>query len=670
MLSLIEAFAGAEAISAVQGETPGETIAVIEFLLAVAHAAGCYPRSPRQWLAWVVGREPLDPIALWLTAQSEERWNLFDAHAPLGQNPDLSPHLERFGVGPAQLFIDQAGDYNQFFDRRHLHDPRPVVAGAAWRAMLTQHTYGPGGRAMIKAKEMGLPAALTNQAVSRLGARIRVLALGESLADTIRLNLTPDPHLPVELNYSWATRPRRTFTATGSREARAVAGPADLHSILGRSIALRPIRHPDGSIGVDRVLMGAGEVIGELPAVHLQDAVTTTSGGKSRLLRPDVHRDLWRESHALYAAVAERNKGADLYSRLPKLPSSHPVKLWTVGLIARQTKITTWVSDSFPYVPGREEQLHKAAENGSQVAEYAAKALYLAALTAWQNAYPSAKPADRERQIARFNAQPELWAATAWAFHTMLDQVAEGARVEAALAEYGARVRQTAATALSERLASLPVTGRGLRAKVKAERRLAALFSAPYCPAQLKFTDTEQHVADEPAATKPPSARLTGWLNSLVRAHDNGALADLRRREAITETRLAAARFAEHDEHRGVFEGVAFLFARYHQGASEPRPGYGDLGDALRRIGSALERGPGNQGVARLMDRIIAPREIPWRHLQLAIERARADGVAAPSWAQLADDLTHWNERGRPVQYRWARNFYTPTYRPTTGAAR
>jgi CRISPR system Cascade subunit CasA len=667
-IPLVEVFAEDEEIAAVHGETPGETVAMLEFLLAIAHAADCYPETHREWRSWVERREPLSRIADWLRAEPDACWNLFDQSAPLGQNPDLIPHLDRFGVGPAQLFIDRAGDYNQLFDRRHLHDPEPVDAAAAWRAMLTQHAYGPGGRAMIKAKDMGLPAALTNQAVARLGGRVRVLALGESLADTLRLNLTPDPQAPVALNYSWNSRPRRTFTSTGSREARAVTGPADLHSILGRSIALRPVLRADGTLGVDRVLMGAGELLGELPAVHLQDAVTVTARDKTRLLRPDVNRDLWRESHSLYAAVAERTKGTDLYVRLADLPPGRPVKLWAVGLIARQTKITTWVSDSFPYVPGREEELRQAAEGGSQTAEYAAKALYLAALTAWQFAYPSAKPADKERQVARFNAQPELWAATAWTFHTMLDQVASGTSAAAALAEYGAQVRQTAITALDERLVSLPATGRGLRAKVKAERRLAELLAAPHTPPHLKAADTEEHVPEDPAAPKPPSVRLAGWLHGLVRAHDNGALADLRRRHAITDTRLIAARFADQEAHRPVYEGVAYLFARYHQGTSEPQRNYGDLGDALRRIGSARERGPENQGVARLMDRVIAPREIPWRHLQLAIERARADGVAAPSWHQLAEDLIRWNERGRPVQYRWARSFYTPTY-PTRPAA-
>ncbi|RKT09507.1 CRISPR-associated protein Cse2 family [Streptomyces sp. 1114.5] len=165
-----------------------------------------------------------------------------------------------------------------------------------------------------------------------------------------------------------------------------------------------------------------------------------------------------------------------------------------------------------------------------------------------------------------------------------------------------------------------------------------------------------------PEAERPPEQRLTNWLCSLVWSHDYGRLADLRRPEALSESRLRAASFSPEEAHRPVFEKVAFLFARYHAGRSAPQAGYGSMGDALRRIGSPAGRGPNDPGARRLLDRLVASRELPVRHLQHAVERARACEVAPPSWARLAVDLSAWKAPRRATPYSWARAFYTPEY--------
>ena len=122
--------------------------------------------------------------------------------------------------------------------------------------MLTQHVYGPTGRARISGKAT-LGATITNLAATRLGTRIRVVALGSTLGETLRLNLAPLSGPPGELNLSWTKgKERRGFTA--KPEGRPVTGPADLHSYLGRSVLLRPTPQGDA---VDRVLLGAGELL-------------------------------------------------------------------------------------------------------------------------------------------------------------------------------------------------------------------------------------------------------------------------------------------------------------------------------------------------------------------------------------------------------------------------
>ncbi|MFJ5637597.1 type I-E CRISPR-associated protein Cse2/CasB [Streptomyces goshikiensis] len=155
-----------------------------------------------------------------------------------------------------------------------------------------------------------------------------------------------------------------------------------------------------------------------------------------------------------------------------------------------------------------------------------------------------------------------------------------------------------------------------------------------------------------------PSERLTAWLTSLVRNREYGQLADLRRPRVRTNTHIRAGWF--DPEQREVFEQVAFLFAVYHRGTSRPSYGAGSLGAAARRIGSDAGRGPKDPGAARLIDRIVSSRRIPWRHLQHAVARLRSCDQAPPSWTQLAEDLSRWNDRKAGIANQWAVDFHAP----------
>ncbi|MDF9816781.1 type I-E CRISPR-associated protein Cse2/CasB [Streptomyces sp. SPB162] len=159
------------------------------------------------------------------------------------------------------------------------------------------------------------------------------------------------------------------------------------------------------------------------------------------------------------------------------------------------------------------------------------------------------------------------------------------------------------------------------------------------------------------------SVALSAWLTSLVHNHDYGSLAELRRPRVRKEPHYRAIWFSPTEQQREVYEQVAFLFAIYHQGRGKPLHGYGSLGEAARRIGSAVGRGPDDPGAARLVDRIVSSRRIPWRHLQHAVARLRACDQQPPSWARLADDLSRWHERGARVSYEWAVAFHMPASR-------
>ncbi|MFD7258362.1 type I-E CRISPR-associated protein Cse2/CasB [Streptomyces sp. NPDC059874] len=154
------------------------------------------------------------------------------------------------------------------------------------------------------------------------------------------------------------------------------------------------------------------------------------------------------------------------------------------------------------------------------------------------------------------------------------------------------------------------------------------------------------------------SAALTAWLAGLVHNRNYGSLADLRRPRVRKEPHFRAIWYSPSEEQEEIYEQVAFLFAIYHQGRSEPAYGYGNLGEAARRIGNGAGYGPDDPGAARLVDRIVSSRRIPWRHLQHAVARLRSCGAKPPSWARLADDLSQWNDRKARISYEWAVAFH------------
>ncbi len=168
-------------------------------------------------------------------------------------------------------------------------------------------------------------------------------------------------------------------------------------------------------------------------------------------------------------------------------------------------------------------------------------------------------------------------------------------------------------------------------------------------------------VADQERPTFPhDSAALTAWLTTLVRNREYGTLAELRRARVRTNAHIRAGWYGG-DDHRDLFEQVAFLFAIYHQGRSTPSYGHGSLGDAARRIGDGTGRGPDNPGAQRLLDRVVASRRVPWRHLRHAVTRLRSCDQPPPSWTGLTEDLIKWNDRRARVAYRWSVQFHTPS---------
>ncbi|GGX70461.1 type I-E CRISPR-associated protein Cse1/CasA [Streptomyces fructofermentans] len=491
--SLCALLAEADELAAVDCTSPGETVAVIEYLMAICFASRTAPSSDEEWRAWIVGQRDLASAAAWLDSQPDDAWDLFHPSVPLAQNSRLAKDLIESGTGTAQLVIEHAGDYNQHFDHHHLELNNPLPAADAFRATLTQHIYGPYGRARMPGKELG--AKVTNLAAGRLTGRVRVVALGQTLGETLRLNLYP-PDGPADfLNTSWTTAgvDRRTFDE--KPRPRVPRSSADLHSALGRSVLLHPERGPHGQIVVDKVLIGAGELLELDPERHLQDAVFhATTNNTRKPLWPSPSRALWQEAHALYSAVRDDRIG--LYARLRALPyerrgSGAPYQLWAVGLLANKTLPVTWTHGTYPYAPGMAAHLYRASRRGSDIAEHIARSLKNAAIVAAETAFPAMRDADEAGQVARLDARWAFWPAAESPFHELLDEVVDRGPqdddpVSEPLITYAQELLTTGRTQLLQRLDTLPPNDRNHRARARAERLFEDAMADAQAPAELR----------------------------------------------------------------------------------------------------------------------------------------------------------------------------------------
>lgn len=172
---------------------------------------------------------------------------------------------------------------------------------------------------------------------------------------------------------------------------------------------------------------------------------------------------------------------------------------------------------------------------------------------------------------------------------------------------------------------------------------------------------------------KPFVASLARLLGSENRDRDSATLAKLRRgltrkaadRDIWVYSHLWGAA-PQHEEWAAL---IASLFALWHQGGDgmHRQAASGSLGVAFRQL---RERQPESESVARRFAVLLDshPDDLPIR-LRHAVSLLRSYGVAI-DWVQLLGDLLHWNAERRPVQRRWAREFWAgrATPEPTADA--
>ncbi len=187
----------------------------------------------------------------------------------------------------------------------------------------------------------------------------------------------------------------------------------------------------------------------------------------------------------------------------------------------------------------------------------------------------------------------------------------------------------------------------------------------------MQATQAQPAAAGPPLRLHPQAAALIDQLIRLVVNDDRGALARLRRSagkepgEDDGVFRYVVPYLPDPEDDRdGWVETCRYLVAALfalHSPAPQPNktvtPMPGDsLGAAFNRM---APQGAGNREAIerRFAQLLVADREELPDRLRQAIQLLRAAGEPV-DWRMLLADLEQWNRPRRPVQRRWARDFW------------
>jgi CRISPR system Cascade subunit CasB len=165
---------------------------------------------------------------------------------------------------------------------------------------------------------------------------------------------------------------------------------------------------------------------------------------------------------------------------------------------------------------------------------------------------------------------------------------------------------------------------------------------------------------DREAWIRPFIVELEQLLGGDLDHREAGKLANLRRgltghqgeRDVWVYAHLGGAT-PEQEEPAAM---VASLFALWHQGGrGHPQRPPDSFGGSYGRLRSATGSESVEKRFAALIDS--HPDELPTR-LRHAVTLLRSKDIPI-NWAQLLQDLLWWSAEKRPVQRRWARDFWT-----------
>ena len=496
-VGLRDALVRAHEIRELVDGSPLVTVSLHRLLLAILHR-NFGPKSFEDWKdLWRGARWDADVLDRYF-AEWRHRFDLFDAARPFYQSMTLKDGTKVHP--PALLAMERsAGNNPTIFDHSFAASRSLMSPAEAARQLVARQAYSLGG---------GVSDPF-NFSQATLTAGFSVLALGDTLFQTLALNLTQygseHPILPTERDQPiWEQDDPHVPTKNGhdDKEGTRPRGPIDHLTWQSRRIKLLTQDDPLRVIGVQlsQNLKPHAETYDPFKSF----AMSKEQGWVARRLDPD--RAVWRDSHAIFQQTSESGRRPVLFNWLGRVfranrskeiqaAAAYPLSILGLGreATAKAADVSIWRHERFT-VPlayledttllGDLREMLELAEDvgrllgrGTTTIQTDGKTVnvprpfQLLAQTLLAVGENRADPKRVEAAIDHLAPQQRYWAGLEVPFRALLRDLA-GDAPDAAREAWAIALQRAAWEAFREATSGLDRTARALEAVARAEHEL------------------------------------------------------------------------------------------------------------------------------------------------------------------------------------------------------
>lgn len=303
-VSLLEAFTRADRLGELVGEVPTQSFANLRLLLAVAYRALDGPQDLEHWAETAASwHEAVSLVGQYLDLHRERFWLVHD-RAPFFQVAGL--HTAKGETSGLEKLIADVPNGLPFLTTRLGRSLRSISWSEAARWLVHVHAFDPSG---IRSGAVGDPRVKNGKGypigtgwAGQIGG---VHAVGETLRETVMLNLVPESRLASDVREDAPPWEREPLTAAPDLppgvppdQPREPRGPVDLYAWQSRRVRLVGDGH-----GVTGVVLAQGDkatpqnrfAVEPLSAWRYSEPQTKRLGHATYMpLTHDPSRALWR----------------------------------------------------------------------------------------------------------------------------------------------------------------------------------------------------------------------------------------------------------------------------------------------------------------------------------------------------------------------------------------
>jgi CRISPR system Cascade subunit CasA len=498
LLNILEVITKAHNLKEIQGDLSIVTGALYLFMIAFTKNVLDLQNEDEWEELWNTGRFPQDAFLLY-ASQWDTRFDLFDADHPFYQDPRIGQrerdrkilgegkHAKPVGISGFLMHL-ASGNNATLFDHSLDESPSWYSPAEAAQLLITWQAFSLGGFSS---------ASISKNYKDSASARgILFLNKGQSLFQTLMLNLTPADHDP--LKPQGEDQPAWEVVDAFQTERYDPAGMLDFLTWQSRRILFIPEEN-DGEVGVSSLLIVQGHRLVETfsnPFYH--NRIQQTDGKQSiRPMRFQQGRSLWRDSAAILNVKSDNTEAplpiqwsANLQIQEILLTESFQLDLIGMCTQPGQKKVYFYAYETFsaPTAYLEDSDLRYKLEKGLEWAEQVRSNLYLAVRDLARYFVVPMHDLDNVRTPGRddtdplihhWNAEHHYWGLLEPAFYDYLVSLPQS---EDAHDKWQRAIRKAARTALRITADQVGTAPAGLKARAKAESSLNRLMYKTFNP--------------------------------------------------------------------------------------------------------------------------------------------------------------------------------------------